>query len=99
MAVPPAGSPRARVDPKRLEIRPVSTEDRSLLAGFSCGDVDLDDFLKSDALELEDRGVVRTYLALYDDNLAGYESLLADAIRLETSERRKLRLSSGSHPV
>lgn len=68
-------------------------------AGFACGDADLDDFLRSDAGRLEERGVVRTYLAWREDELVGYVSLIADAVELQTIERKRLWLVHGDHPV
>jgi ribosomal protein S18 acetylase RimI-like enzyme len=69
------------------------------LTTFTCGDDDLDDFIRSDAAALQRGNVVRTYLARYEGNVEGYVSLLTDAVVLETRERKKLALGSGAHPI
>lgn len=69
-----------------------------MLDGFACGESDLDDFLRADALRLQDHRTVRTYLALLDGSLVGYMALLADAVVLETRERKRLALGAHDHP-
>jgi hypothetical protein len=90
---------KATVDPRRLEIRRVQAFDQAELGTFECGDDDLNGFLRDDALRLQERNTVVTYLALYDGELAGYVSLMVDAIVLETKERKSLRLNHADHPV
>ena len=51
------------------------------LTKFSCGVDDRDDFLKSDALKQQEKNLNVTYLAVYDDEILGYVSILADSIR------------------
>lgn len=91
--------PSAEAD---LEILPLAEADLPSLAGFSCGDDDLDEFLRMDALRLQRESALQTYLA-WDarsgDAVLGYVSLLTDAVRLETRERKSLGLLSGDHPV
>ncbi|MBR0371909.1 MAG: GNAT family N-acetyltransferase [Methanobrevibacter sp.] len=50
---------------------------------FSCGVKDLDDFLKDDALNYQERNLSVTYLAMYGGEIIGYVSLLADTIAYE----------------
>ena len=90
---------RAPLDASRLEVRTLRAEDAATLAGFDPGDEDLADFVRTDAIRLQAQGVARTYLAFYDDMLQGYITLLADAVVLETRERKRLALSSQDHPV
>lgn len=86
--------------PSGLLIRQLTEQDKDLLAPFTAGDADLDDFLKSDAWRLQELNVVKTFLALHKtEGLVGYISLLADAVTLETKERKKLKLSHQDHPV
>ncbi len=66
---------KATVDAQRLEIRRVRASDRAELDVFECGDDDLNGFLRDDALRLQERNTVVTYLALYDGELVGYVSL------------------------
>lgn len=73
----------------------------SWLTDFSCGDEDLDGFLKDDAWRLQQQHVARTYLARDNQSGAvlGYMTLLNDAVRLLTRERKKLGLASDDHPI
>lgn len=90
---------RENVDQNLVEIRLLTPAEGPLCQEFSCGDADLDDFLRSDALRLADQRVVRTYVAFYEERLVGYVAVLADAIKLQTGERKKLGLNHGDHPV
>ncbi len=90
---------KATVDAQRLEIRRVRETDQAELAAFECGDDDLNGFLRDDALRLQERNTVATYLAFYYGELVGYISLMVDAVVLETKERKNLRLNHADHPV
>jgi GNAT superfamily N-acetyltransferase len=61
-----------------------------LAAAFSCGDDDLDDFIRSDALRYQALRVARTYLAFEDARLVGYLTVAADAVQLTSGERKKI---------
>ena len=87
------------LDLARFYIRELTSDDDSLVKPFACDDDDLDDFLRTDALRLQEQHVVRTYLGLYDNELAGYISLLADVLELKTGEKKKLTLSYSDHPM
>lgn len=50
------------------------------LSNFSCGVKDLDEFLKEDALKQQEQNLSVTYLAIHDDDILGYVSILADKI-------------------
>jgi GNAT superfamily N-acetyltransferase len=91
--------PRSRVTAEQLRVRLVVEADVPLLATFTCGESDLDDFVRSDALRLQGHRVVRTYLAFHEDVLVGYMALLTDAVVLETKERKRLALGSHDHPI
>ena len=90
---------RPPIDPALLDIRPIAAADAEAARGFSCGDDDLDDFLRSDAIRLQEQNVVRTFSAAYDGNLVGYIALLVDAVELKFSERKKLALHFRDHPI
>jgi GNAT superfamily N-acetyltransferase len=47
---------------------------------------------------LQAQRVASTYLAFFEEQLVGYITLLADAVVLETKERKRLALSSQDHP-
>lgn len=76
--------------------------DREQLASFSCGDDDLNDFVRTDAFRLGQSKVVQTYVmrhAQSEDRILGFVSLLADAVRLQPKERKLLRLRHRDHPA
>jgi len=97
---------RSMLDLSRVEIGKLVAEDLARAAEFSCGateeDEDLNDFLRSDALRLHERNIVATFVAYYGEVgsavLIGYVSLLADAIKLETKEKKRLELAHDDHP-
>jgi len=101
----PAQPSRVGIDQSLLEIRPFTEESISAFASFSCGDEDLDDFIRSDAMRLQSLNVARSYVAWYDGHARGYVTLMADAVVLKPNERKKLRDGSGNalafedHPV
>ena len=92
-------SPPSRVAAEQLRLRLLTDADDAVVAAFSCGESDLDEFLRTDAQRLSRLRVVRTYLAFFDVELVGFLSVLNDAIVLETRERKKLDLGSQGHPV
>lgn len=57
------------------------------LNNFSCGVKDLDDFLKDDALAQQEKNLNVTYLAIYNDDIIGYASLLADKIECKKIDK------------
>jgi hypothetical protein len=56
---------------------------------FDCDDADLNDFLKSDAARYQQEHLSCTRVALYQEQIVGYITLLADCIVLKTSEKKK----------
>jgi hypothetical protein len=60
---------RSKVTVEQLRIRLISETDAPVLAAFTCGEPDLDDFVRTDALRLQAHRVVRTYLAFLDREL------------------------------
>ncbi|HTA91444.1 MAG TPA: GNAT family N-acetyltransferase [Polyangiaceae bacterium] len=100
-----AGPIRADIDRSLLEIRPFGGDSVSTFATFTCGDDDLDDFIRTDALRLQSLNVARSYVAWYEGQARGYVTLMSDAVVLKPNERKKLRDGSGNalafedHPV
>jgi len=82
--------------PPLIEIRLLDPGDS--LAGFSCGTSDLDEWLRDDAVRLQDRGSVAVYVARSDNKIVGYVSLLSDCIRVNSRERKDLKFSHDDHP-
>jgi predicted N-acetyltransferase YhbS len=66
------------------------------LGAFSCGDADLEDFLKTDARYLEGSDLTRVFVAALDGRVVGYIALLADTIELKTPEKKKMGLGGGT---
>jgi hypothetical protein len=93
------GNGRPELDQSLLTIDALTEADVPALSAFRCGDDDLDDFIKNDALRLDEQSVLRTYLARYGGIIVGYVSLLADAIVLKPNERKKLSLTFHDHPI
>ncbi len=90
------------VAPADLEVRPLEPVDAADLERFECGDADLDEFIRADATRLSAEHIVQTYLARRASSgrrVLGYVAVLSDAVRLETRERKKLRLASSDHPI
>jgi GNAT superfamily N-acetyltransferase len=92
-------SPRTAIDRDRLVIRALVPSDADALASFTCGDDDLDDFLRTEALRIQELNVVRTFLGVYEGEVVGFASILTDAVVLETKERKGLALAFRDHPV
>ncbi|MBI5158979.1 hypothetical protein HY992_02555 [Candidatus Micrarchaeota archaeon] len=51
-------------------------------ADFDCGDKDINDFLKNDALTHQEEMIANTILFLHHDKILGFCSLTADAIKM-----------------
>ena len=60
--------------------------DKHDLSKFNCGVVDLNNFLKYDALNQQDMNLNLTHLVICDDEIIGFVSLLTDTIKLKTIE-------------
>jgi ribosomal protein S18 acetylase RimI-like enzyme len=84
-----------------LEILPLTAADALNLEEFSCDDDDLNDFVRTDALRLQNEHATQCYLARRESTGArvlGYVALLTDAVLLESKERKGLGLRD-AHPV
>jgi ribosomal protein S18 acetylase RimI-like enzyme len=97
---------RSAVDRPSVTITELGTANvAEAFAAFSCGDADLDDFIRSDASRLHTLNVARTYVSWYQGAACGYVTLMADAVVLKPNERKKLRTPDGvaltfdDHPV
>jgi hypothetical protein len=78
-----------RHDRSRLQI--ALLDGATPLPAFTCGDEDLDGFLRDDALRLQKADVTRVYLAWYETELVGYAAVLTDAIQLRTNDVKRLK--------
>ena len=68
------------------------TEDHDL-SEFDCGDDDLNDFLKNDALKQQKSRLNVTKLILYEGKIIGYVSLLTDTLVLKNIQDEKIQLN------
>ena len=57
--------------------------DKHDLSEFDCGDKDLNDFLKNDALAQQNARLNVTKLIMCDGNIIGFTSLLTDGIMIK----------------
>lgn len=62
------------------------------LSDFDCGDEDLNDFIKHDALPQQNEKLNVTKLVMCDEHIIGYTSLLTDKLQLRNIKDEKLRL-------
>jgi GNAT superfamily N-acetyltransferase len=69
-----------------LELVPAD-QNQYAIATFDCGHADLNDFIRNDCARQEEQRLAYTKLALYQNNLVGYITLLSDSIALHESER------------
>ncbi len=60
--------------------------DETDLSSFDCGDPEIDTFLKEDAKEYQRDKIATTYLAYYNNELAGFFSIANGCIRAEAVE-------------
>lgn len=57
------------------------------VAGFDCGDAELNGFLVNDALAHQTQQLAQTSVAVQNGEIIGYVSLLCDAVKLGDDER------------
>ena len=65
-----------------LKISPLTERDK--LTSFNSISIELNDFLKNDALKDQESMLSRTYLCFWKENLVGFVTLLADTISVES---------------
>jgi hypothetical protein len=62
------------------------------LNDFDCGDEDLNDFLKNDALIQQDKKLNLTKLVICEDMIIGYVSLLTDRLTIKNIREDRIKL-------
>ena len=62
------------------------------LSEFDCGDEDLNDFLKNDALTLQKSNLSLTKLVIYNEKIIGYASLLTDTLIIRNIREDNIKL-------
>ncbi len=63
------------------------------LSDFDCGDDDMNDFLKNDALTQQESELNVTKLVIYDNNIIGFASLLTDTILIRNIRDENISLN------
>ena len=61
------------------------------LSTFDCGDEDLNDFLKNDALIEQQKKLNVTHLIIYKNEVIGYFSLLTDKINIKDMKNKDIK--------
>jgi len=61
------------------------------LSIFDCGDNDLNEFLREDALKHQNSLIATTLLFIYEEKIIGYASLCSDSVKLIKEEKLKIR--------
>lgn len=86
---------------QELSIRPLSKKDA--LSSFNCGDgegeVDLNDFLKDDALQSQDDLITKTYLCFWNNYIVGFITLLNDTIGKDSVDDGIEEYEYGKYPA
>ena len=62
------------------------------LSEFDCGDEDLNNFLKEDALKLQNSKLSHTKLIIYNEKVIGYTSIITDTLILKNIRDQKVKL-------
>ena len=62
------------------------------MSDFDCGDEDLNDFLKNDALVQQRDKLNITKLILYENQIIGFVSLLSDTLILKNIREKNVKL-------
>ena len=76
------------LDHSKLIPTPLTSE--SDLTGFDCDDGDLNDFIRNDALRLQEQNIARTTCIAYDGKIIGYYTLICDTLALEKKDRKSI---------
>ncbi|MBI3032574.1 GNAT family N-acetyltransferase [Candidatus Woesearchaeota archaeon] len=58
------------------------------LSKFDCGDQDINDFLKNDAITYQDNKLATTTIFVYNEQVIGFFSAAADSIKLKFKEKQ-----------
>lgn len=91
-----------QIDLTKLRIEKLSEENLALTKSFDCGDSDLNEFLKEDALKHQSQLIAITYLCFYEETIAAYFTLLSDAIEIKGGDKRvflKIGMSYKTYPA
>ena len=86
----------------QLRIEKLSEDNIRFTGEFDCGDCDLNEFLKEDAVHYQKGKIAVTYLCFYSEVLVGYYSLSNDAIEIKGKTKKildKLKKRQKTYPA
>lgn len=69
------------------------------LKNFDCGDSDLNDFIKNDAIKYQLKYLANTTCVFFDSKLVGFYSLAADALNLESQDKESIGKNLRTYPA
>ena len=78
------------IDLTKLRIEKLSRENLHRTEAFDCGDPDLNEFLREDALNYSTGKIAVTYICLYKGKVAGFYCLANDAIEVKGKPKKVL---------
>ncbi len=86
-----------RIPPEELRREQLSEKHREIINSFETDEIELKKFLIEDALNNQDRAISDTYLWFYNpkNELAGYMTLLSDAVRVHGTSLGQSFLDKG----
>lgn len=58
-------------------------------SSFDCGDEDINEFLKEDALKWQEKNLAVTNIFIYNEELIGFFCSSGDSIKLKTNEKKE----------
>ncbi len=90
------------VNMRQLRIEKLSENNLRFTKEFDCGDCDLNEFLKEDAVPYQKGKIAVTYLCFYGEVLIGYYSLSNDAIEIKGKAKNimeKLKKRQKTYPA
>jgi len=73
------------VDFSQVQILPLSKDYD--FGSFNCGDKDINEFFKTDALVYNEQKIASTFLFVLNNEILGFFSVAADSIKLKVSEK------------
>jgi len=83
--------------PHKLQYETLSGQTN--LKNFDCGDSDLNDFIKNDAIKYQLKYLANTTCVFFDNKPVGFYSLAADALNLESPEKNSIGKNLRTYPA
>ena len=68
------------------------------LSKFDCGDKDINEFLKQDALIYQEKKLATTIIFTFNDEIIGFFSIAADSLKLKLAEKENHNIQNKTIP-